>query len=349
MIDHLEIIARIRNCVPQYYDRDEGLIVSSRNRIYRIEDLNRPQLDEIARVPWSLKHRASYFRLVDRVVKNSVYLVHRTSKGSYLVAAGKNWWHVSPDGHQEPVRLPSPTKPLSRGICNGVSGKIYVGDYTRNSDRGPVRVWRSTDFTNFVPAWEFPSGSIRHIHALISDPEQPRIWLLTGDKNHESKFWFTDDEFNSVHEFLSLGQMSRAADLIIQNGRLLWAMDAPDESSYILMKTKSDDSSPQKLFKLPGPAYFSARNEKGGVYFGTTAEPGDAVTDDSVHLIGLRKDGSWRDIYQARTDWIPQYAILYFPAGILPGNWIVFRQRATRRHEGYMIIARDKDYRGTNT
>ncbi len=231
---------------------------------------------------------------------------------------------------------------MNRGICESNDGFIYVAEYIPNPDRLPIRIFRSKDLQNFEVVWQFGEKTIRHVHALIADPAiENRIWVLTGDLDGESHIYFTDDEFNSLNAFLSAGQMSRATDLIIRNGFLFWGMDSPVESSFILRASIDLPDRYEKLYELPGPAYYLAQNEAGGIYLGTTVEPGPSVKDNYGYIFGLGPDNVWNELLRCKNDIFPQYGIFYFPKGVLPENYIVFSQRALVPGEGFLTIARD--------
>ena len=235
---------------------------------------------------------------------------------------------------------------MNRGICQDVNGMIYVAEYISNPHRNAVRVFSSQDCKQFEVAWTFEPGEIRHIHALIPDPENKnRIWVLTGDYDHESSIFYTDDAFESLHCLLSAGQMSRCTDLIIRQGVMYWGMDATQVDAWILRVCLDNPKSLQKLYALPGPAFYMAQNEAGAMYLGSTAEPGPAVKDNSGHIFGTRSESHWEELLRCQTDLVPQLGIFYFPRGILPENYLIFSQRGLKPHEGEMTIARDRAWK----
>jgi len=333
-------VVKFRNCLPHYFDG--SLVVSSRNRLFRIRDLGNPRLEPIGKIPWRFSQQASRLRLAERVLKNGITHVHPYAEDRHFIVTGKGWWSLGPDGSARPVQQPSPTRPLSRGICSGSDGFSYISEYTRNPDRHAVHIWKTLDFETYAVAWEFPAGTIRHVHALIQDPVKPRrMWVLTGDLDNESIIWTTDDSFASLDKYLSSGQISRATDLVFQNDNLLWGMDSPVETSYILKHKHESGHMPERQFELPGPVYYAATNEAGGTYFGTTAEPGASVKDNFAHIFASSPGGEWQEIHKSKSDLLPQFGIIYFPRGLLPENWVIFSQRGTQPGEGYMTIARD--------
>jgi hypothetical protein len=337
----LEIVARISNSVVHGYWDDE-LVFSTKNKIFSICDLDHPAPREIGRIPWAFSQFPSHLRIIDRFLKNSILQVHKSTDHGYLVTTGNSWWRLEPGQVAQEIDPCPPTRPMSRGICESPSGATFVAEYAQNPDRDPVRIFRTDNLEAFDVAWEFEPKQIRHVHALVPDPEtESRIWVLTGDYERESGFFFTEDEFESLHCFMSGDQESRATDLIISDGWLYWGMDSEVQTSFIMRTSKDNPQKRERLYELPGPTYYMLRNRAGGIYLGTTVEPGPSVRDDFGRLIRCTRDGQWEEVLRRRSDRIPQYGIFSFPKGILPENFIVYSQRALKPNEGCMTIARD--------
>jgi len=344
----LEVLYSIRNALVHYWEAD-GLVYSVKNRVYRLHDLARPQPEPLGLIPWRPFELLGHIRLADRAIKASILQVHDTGKQGLLVENGHSRWTLMPGGTVEPLSSFPKTRPMNRGVCTSVQGVTYVADYFANTDRKePVRIHRSRDLSRFEVAWEFPPGDIRHVHAVIPDPEDDRrIWVLTGDTDPESRILFTDDDFATLRTFLSDGQRTRATDLVIREGRLIWGMDSPETTSSIVSADKNGGGGISTWQELPGPAYYMTRNRAGGVYIGTTAEPGAGVQDRSGHLFGLLPDQTWSEVLRRRKDHFPQHGIFYLPRGVLPDNYLVYSQRALHPQEGRMIVARDRGWAPT--
>jgi hypothetical protein len=343
----LEILYTVKNALVHYWG-DEGLVYSVRNKVYQIPDLARPRHEPLGIVPWRGRDLLGYIRPFDRALKASILQVNILSQGGLLVENGRYWWHIPKGGAAEVLPFLSSTRPMSRGICTSPTGEIWIADYRANTERQePVRIHRSRNLSTFDVAWEFPPGAIRHIHALIPDPEdQRRVWVLTGDEDDESRILYTDDGFRSLQTFLAEGQRTRATDMIIRRGWLIWGMDSPEQTAYILAVPRNGGERTRTLCELPGPAYYMTANQAGAVYMGTTAEPGAAVKDRSGHLFGSLPDGSWGELLRRRKDPFPQHGIFYLPRGILPENFLVYSQRALSPQEGRMVVARDRGWEG---
>jgi hypothetical protein len=62
-------------------------------------------------------------------------------------------------------------RPLRTGICQDHIGRIYLGEYWSNDERGAVRLWRSDDDgATWFPVHTWPAGKTRHIHFVQFDP-----------------------------------------------------------------------------------------------------------------------------------------------------------------------------------
>ena len=339
--NRLEIVARIPNLLCHEYT-DDGLLVSRRNRLFLIPDLESPRLEAVGSVPWGPAQWPAYIRLIDRAIKAGVQLALRAGAHRYLVAARNSWWVVAAGGKVKGVGVLPVGRPMTRGLCVD-DGTVYIGEYRSNPDRQEVQILRSPDLMTFDAAWRFPARTVRHVHALIPDPHRTgRIWILTGDFDHESTIWYTDDRFDSVHRYANFGQQTRATDLICLPERLVWGMDSPLETPHVMELQRTDEAVPRPLHRLDAPAYYTTRNEAGGCYLGTTVEPGPAVRDDFARLYGGVQAENWSEIARWRHAPVPQYGIVYLPRGVLPGSFVVYSTRALRPGDGQLTIARDR-------
>ena len=337
----IEIISIINNTVAHTY-KNEKLLLSSRNKIYEVSNLKNPILKNINQIPFNRIQKIFKFRYADRLLRNDIKVAYRSTSGEYLVCNRKGWWKFYSNSKVEYLPELSNTQPMARGICENKDGNIYIADYSQNHQRKEVRIYRSNKAGRFETAYKFQEKEIRHIHALVKENSQKdRIWVLTGDQDSESHFFYTDDNFNSLQLSLSAGQISRAADLIFRDQYILWGTDSPTQKNHIV-KTSIDSPKNFKLIApLPGPVYYTCQNQLGGTYFATTAEPGPASEKNKARIYSLNNDYNVHEIHNCRRDFIPQHGIVYFPSGILPENYIIFSLKALTPNEGCTIIARD--------
>ena len=342
--ERLEIVARLPNLLCHEYTTN-GLLVSRRNRLFLIPDLAAPRLQVLGRVPWGPGQWPAYVRLLDDALRAGIQQALQLDPRRYLVAARKRWWLMTEGGDLRDLGELPVGRPMARGLCVK-KGTAYLAEYRSNPNREPVHILRSTDLEQFEVAWRFPARTVRHVHAVIPDPYlTDRIWILTGDFDHESSIWYTDDQFESVHHYLNLGQRTRATDLVCQPERLVWGMDSPLETPYIMELPRSDGSAAkpaERVHRLDGPAYYATRNEAGGCYVGTTVEPGPAVLDSFARLHAWAPGDRWHEVARWRHARVPQYGVVYLPRGVLPGAFVVYSTRALSPGDGCLTIARDR-------
>lgn len=338
----LAVLYTIKRAQAHYWGT-RGLVYSVHDEIFILRDLADPRPESLGSIPWRPLAFLGRPRLLDRALKTSILQVHDLGQGALLAGNAQAWWMITPHAPAELLSGFPKTRPMNRGLCTSGQGLTYIADYFDNRDRQrAVRIHRMDRAGHFEVAWEFPPREVRHVHALIPDPEdEGRIWVLTGDGDQESRILFTDDQFRSLRVFRQDGQRTRAVDLIIREGMLFWGMDSPETTSFILATSKSGPGEIRTLQELPGPAYYATRNEAGGIYWGTTAEPGPSVRDRAGHVFGSLRDGNWSEVWRRWKDPFPQHGIFYLPRGVLPGNFLVFSQRALFPHEGRMTVARD--------
>ena len=338
----LKVTARIKNLMPHFFENG-SLYLSSRDKIFVINDLNIPIPMLIYKIPYPAFQKIIQSRMLDRLLRNDIRYVHKLDGESYIACGCRGWWHINKEGILSAIPELEQVKPLARGLCKTSCGKIYVGDYSQNNDRKEVKIYSSNDGITFKKVFNFGKNSIRHIHAIISDYSiNNRLWVLTGDNDDESHFFYTDDDFQSINKFLSAGQISRSADLVIEHNELIWGTDSPTKNNYIIKTSICNPYAYQKIAPLPGPVYYTCRNEAGGIYFGTTAEPGPASESKIARIFALYDKSICREIHNCRRDFIPQHGILYFPSGKLPENYLVFSQRGLKPYESYLTIAKDE-------
>ena len=321
-----------------------GLLISRRNKLYLIKDLAEPLEEEIGYIPWKGLSFLGHARIIDRVCKYSIQQALFLPGKGYLIYNQAGWWFLK-NGKPVAEKLSVPVlgKPMARGICRALDGTIYLAEYEPNQLRDCVKIYKTLNLYDYELAFEFPPLSIRHIHAVIQDScVSSRLWVLTGDYDRESSFYYTDDQFEHLTPLPCLGQRTRATSMCFDGDhQLVWGMDSPLAPSSILSWGPDYSKEPKVLASLPGPAYYMASNVAGGMYMGTTVEPGPSVTDSCATVWARKTNKLWYQVGKFQTDLFPQYAIIYFPREPLPENFVVFSLRAVKGLDGRLFIARD--------
>lgn len=201
---------------------------------------------------------------------------------------------------------------LRGGIAVTHSG-IYFGEYGANPRRQSVPVWRSTDDgRSWGIVYEFPAGSIRHVHGVYADPFTDRLWLATGDRDGECFLVSADREFRNVEYFGDGSQTWRLVSLIFEPEKILWGMDS-QRATVKLQEFDRATGALQSIRGFPGPVWYAKSLLDGWTVLQTTVEPGPKVSDHA-HLFISRDCRRWTEVARFRKDC---WKMPYFKFGAL--------------------------------
>ena len=233
------------------------------------------------------------------------------------------------------------SRPLN--ICLAPSGKIYFGEYFGNRQREEVNIYRSLDGQTWDVVYTFPPGSIRHVHGIFSDVIRKGLWVLTGDKDHESGLWFTNDDFGKLSKQIEGNQKARALSIISLNNGLIIPMDTPQEVNYInFFNLETKDF--KALQKLPGSAFHSYRDNE-LMLISTVVEPSEVNKANFASVFASLNGINWKCIAQFKKDFFPLRLKKYFryPEIILPNgrndtDYIYAFGRAIKKFDGYLFV-----------
>lgn len=234
--------------------------------------------------------------------------------------------------------------PLRGGIAlHPGSDMVYFGEYL-NNHQSDIRVLRIDSQQNVATVcWAFPRSDIKHIHAINYDPYRNRLWITTGDADHESALYYTDDEFQSVHKFAGGDQSWRAISLLFFPDAIEWGMDAGKDApaSAINHIYRYEFASQQRVqvATIGNPAYAAVQCADGGAFMATTYEPGRLQdTPEQAALWYRSPDGRWQqvlalDYRDSQMPTVSRYGMLYLPAGTVPARQLLFTTlNCSQRH-----------------
>lgn len=226
--------------------------------------------------------------------------------------------------------------PLRGGMTtHPASGAVYFGEYINDGTTPSVRVIRvDTVQRKLEVVWTFSRAEMRHIHGLQYDPYRQRIWITTGDKDHESTIYYTDDEFGSVQKLGGGDQTWRAISLLPFPEHIEWGMDAgkdaPASAINKVFRYALSSGEREDIAVIGNPAYAAARCADGAWVMATTYEPGrQQETPEAAGLWWRSTDGEWRqvvsmDYEDSGMPTVSRYGLLYLPYGVLPANTAIF-------------------------
>lgn len=333
-----------RRLIPQF-SCGEYCICSEDHFVYRYE-YGSGYLTKVCRIPSAKGDLASILK--DRIARSFPIRVLRRNvgltdvvilpSGTLLIFYDKLYRYVGSKGYAEPIvsfESANFSPPLNNGVAVNIdNGCIYFGEYQNNRPYSVkiMRVWN--DGKDWEICYRFPKGKVKHVHSITWDPYRNRIWICTGDDDAEVGFFYTDDDFQSVHLFGGGDQSWRMVSVIPTERYLIWGSDAgkdapADAVNYIYLWDFSKNRR-ERLACIDNPAYYSAMTSDGFLILGTTYEPGMKRKTSETAEIWISKDSTtWRKVVsipykRARRQQGTKYATIYLPNGVLPAKKVYF-------------------------
>lgn len=151
---------------------------------------------------------------------------------------------------------------MPHGITEDDRGNLYYGEYPTGLGGAVenVRIYRSRDGgSTWQVAYEFPPGTIRHIHAVEWDPYGRALWVATGDSNSQSRIGYSTDGGTTFTWIGSGSQEYRAVSLLFGPKEVSWVMDSPSVPAHLVRWIRSSRRTEESPKVLPSPGYYSYR------------------------------------------------------------------------------------------
>ena len=269
------------------------------------------------------KRSASRFGLTRRLLRLGIHGVDRHGSDELVVLITGAFFAVNLNtgSARELHRFRVGKRPLADGWLIDSFGRIVYGEYWFNDAKRAVNIWRSDEeISNWEVIASFPSGSIRHVHAIHPISDDLSL-IATGDHDSESGIWSLENGRLSLIEGGS--QLWRTVSLQKVGSDYMFGTDSPDEQNYIVRAPIDGSGELTKEIAVDGPVYYS-RRVGDWLLFATTVERGKAETDDWVTLWYSKGDGEWQSYRVAQKDRLPNryfgHAVLQFPRGVAPAE-----------------------------
>lgn len=333
------------NMVVHWSDLD-GCLCSQDLAIYRL-DYQSNELQFLCRLP--AKDQSLKGRVKDVIARSALVQKLRPSAGiGHLVQLANSNIVVVYDrvylckkgavGYQVDV-WPTATfgrfaTPLRGGLAvHQQSQQVYFGEYLNGHSRD-IRIIRldPTASTTTI-CWQFSRAEIKHIHAIHYDGYRNRLWVLTGDTDEESAFYYTDDEFQTLHKFAGGSQQWRAIALLIYPDAIEWGMDAgQDAAADCINKIYRYDFNRCEVTEqavVGNPVYAAVPLADGGALMATSFEPKrQQQTIPCAELWHRTASGPWLSIakfnyLQHQRSGVSLYGMVYLPRGELPEGVVI--------------------------
>lgn len=273
--------------------------------------------------------------------------------GDLVMVYDQVYWY-SPTRHQREAQAlpfagqPALASPLRGGAAvHGSSQNVYFGEYLNGHQRD-IRVARvDVNRQRVEVCWTFSRSDIKHVHAIHYDRFRNRLWVCTGDLDHESAFWYTDDEFQTLQRFAGGDQSWRAIAVLFDETGMEWGMDAgkdaPAEAINRVYRLDFVTGQRSERCVIGNPAYAACQMGGDAAILQTTFEPGrPQKTPTSAALWHRTGDGPWircfEEPYQEQSSaWAGRYGAMLIPRGHSPQDQVLVTPANTRRHNGQML------------
>jgi len=185
---------------------------------------------------------------------------------------------------------------LSNGLLTTVDGKVFFGEYFRNTERGPVKIFRSyNNGQDWDIALEFAPGIIRHVHALQSDPYTGRLWICTGDKDNESFIGWSDDDFKSIARIGEGNQIWRSCQLVFTEDAVYWGTDTGSIELAGIYRWDRKIKETKQLITSAGAILYGTKLLGGTIVFSTDREGFPNERDMRTRLFVINQN---QDIFE---------------------------------------------------
>ncbi|MGK4001895.1 hypothetical protein WMF31_04685 [Sorangium sp. So ce1036] len=303
----------------------DGTVWASRGRIVLRRARGVGAFAPFCRFPATMPRDAAAFpRLLARAARADKCNVYRTSRGVVLgVRAGTIY-------RLEEGRAPVPLSTalagdcvLHRGIIEDPLGAAYLGEYTTNERRDPVRIHRITpDGDRVEIAHEFPAGSVRHVHGLFLDPFDPgATWVTTGDRDGECYLWRTRDGFRTIERIGDGTQRWRAVQLFFTADHVCWLTDSEVTQNHAC-RFERRSLALEVGCEIPASAWYGAQLPGPVLLALTVVERGAGIRRDTAAILASRDGITWRELASFRKDrwrpyWLFKNGVLALPSGRL--------------------------------
>jgi hypothetical protein len=323
----MSVLERLPNVSIVHHVQRDGSVWGSRGRtvLCKRNGVWRP----VARFPVSMpRDLFGWNRPMARASRADKCNVYVNSRGRMLGIRAHAVYSLEPDGSLVRRAEIQGDCVLHRGICEDWDGWTYFGEYFRNPQRAPVRIWRfSPELHHHEIAHEFPAGSIRHVHCVLSDPyDDDALWVTVGDYSGECYVLRTRDRFGHLERFGDGSQTWRAVVLFFTPDYVAWLTDSHlDQNHACRMDRRTgtlDVGCP-----IPCSTWYGTTTTDGMHVAFTTVERGPAI-HRSESLVLVSDDAfRWHEVGSFRKDaWRPRklfkFGVINCPSGPMPSGRI---------------------------
>ena len=210
---------------------------------------------------------------------------------------------------------------LQRAIAEDTKGRMYFGEYFRNSQRIPVKIWRiSADGTQLDIVYEFSAGEIRHVHTVFVDPYEPdTFWVTTGDDEGECFLYRGRSEFKDVSRCGDGTQICRAVNLFFTKDHVSWLTDSHVQQNHAVRMERSTGQI-QVGQEIEASAWYGFTGLDGRHVGFTTVEDGPGILTNHCNVMASDDAFVWETVGSFKKDFWRPYSVFRYGAILIPSG-----------------------------
>ncbi len=246
------------------------------------------------------RHLTAHHRLTARLCRDGFHALAVLPSGTLLGAVPGAIVSLAPGETEFRIshRVLRGTRPLHLTLTP--HGEIYWGEYFGNANREEVHIFVSSDEgKNWEIAHTFTSRSIRHVHNIVYDRWDDRLWILTGDDGSECQILRSTRDFRNIDVVLRGNQQARSAALVVAPDFVYFSSDTPFETNHIYRMDRRGNLT--TLTDLPASS-ISGCCVNGAIFFSTMVEPSSCNDWRHVYLYGSRNGTEWNQLLRWKKD-----------------------------------------------
>ncbi|NVK49916.1 MAG: hypothetical protein HWE09_09115 [Cyclobacteriaceae bacterium] len=215
--------------------------------------------------------------LVARLLRFQFYNVIKIESGGYYIFFGHRIFFYNFKQLEE-IKVERQFRAFRGGVAC-IGDTLYFGEYFDNASRGEVNCYRLVDRQLSV-FYQFPQGSIRHVHSINFNEFDQCLYVLTGDHGNEAKIVRFNTQGFEPEVLLEGNEDYRAIAIHFLETGFVYGTDAQFQTNtfnYYDYQT----SEVSVLKELDGPVFYCQPTNKGllfsTVYEGAPAQQGRLV------------------------------------------------------------------------
>ncbi len=323
-------IERIEKGIAVQY-ADASLSLASRGSEILISRDAGIQWHHLLTLPGGTKLGRTATDIVERLTRGGVRLIKHIEGDTFLCLFEGSFFrfNTQTSDSQRLWTLARGRRILRNGVCV-LGSTILVGDYWTNGRREDVRVHTIDLATGVATRFlTIPTPTVRHVHLVQTDPFSDRIWIGTGDEDHECLVLRVDPSNPRLQTVGGGSQRWRCITLVFTQDAVYWGSDNHTGSNAIFRYGRAARTV-DVIGPVIGPVYYAVKRG-GNTVFGTTVEKGEGDQDGWGRLYVLDGNETITEVFKAQKDLWPirlfGYAIHEFADGPEETDtfWVIMR------------------------